>query len=174
MPPRAASCRPRAVVAVVDSAFTGIGIAFLTGVRPHPSEVTMDDNKKEGLISTAQDAVVDTAKAGWEGVKDAVATATTAVSEVLPGRTRRPSTTRRKAKSSAAAKKKTSSGRKTQRAKSASTSRRTGAAKKGGSTKRSRSTAAAKRKPARKTSRSGGSASSKPRRGGSRTNRSSR
>jgi hypothetical protein len=84
----------------------------------------MDDNKKEGLMTTAQDAVVDTAKASWEGVKDAVETATTAVSEVLPGRTKKRSTRRRKPKSaSAAAKRKTSTGRKTQRAKSASAGR---------------------------------------------------
>jgi hypothetical protein len=29
----------------------------------------MDDDKKEGVMTTAQEAVVDTAKAGWEGVK---------------------------------------------------------------------------------------------------------
>ena len=43
------------------------------------------DDKKEGIISTAQDAVVGTAKAGWEGAKDLAETATNAVTDAVSG-----------------------------------------------------------------------------------------
>jgi hypothetical protein len=53
-------------------------------------------------MTAAKDAVADTAKAGSEEVKEVVATATEAVAEIVPGRTkRRRSTPRRKARSTA-------------------------------------------------------------------------
>ena len=158
-------------------------------VQAHHSEATMDDDKKEGLITTAQDAVVDTAKAGWEGVKAGVETVTSAVTEALPGRkTKRSTRTGRKAQSPSAVratkkkrtgskparrtkaasgrgtKRTTSTGRKATRAKSTSTGRSTGAAKRKTSGK---GTSRKATKPSR-------AVSSRSRRSGSRSSRSSR
>jgi hypothetical protein len=64
----------------------------------------MDDkDKKEGIITTAQDTLVDTAKAGWEGAQELAGTATSIVTDAVSGLThKRPRKTRRKAKTASA------------------------------------------------------------------------
>jgi hypothetical protein len=67
------------------------------------------DDKKEGVITTAQNAIVDTAKEGWEGAKELAETAGDAVSGAVAGLTQKrgrraspksksPSATKRKAR----------------------------------------------------------------------------
>ena len=60
------------------------------------------DDKKEGIISTAQDAIVGTAKAGWEGAKDLAETATNAVTDAVSGVAKKRPARRKKAKTAAA------------------------------------------------------------------------
>ena len=60
------------------------------------------DDKKEGIISTAQDAVVGTVKAGWEGAKDLAETATNAVTDAVSGVAKKRPARRKKAKMAAA------------------------------------------------------------------------
>jgi len=90
------------------------------------------DDKKEGIISTAQDAVVGTAKAGWEGAKDLAETATNAVTDAVSGVTKKRPARRKKAKMAAA---KTAGARK----------RKASASSRGGARK-----TATKKKPTRK------------------------
>ena len=115
----------------------------------HNWEEPMGDDKREGLITTTQDAIVDTAKAGWGGVKDVVEATTNAVSEVLP--TRKRTTPRKKSGASAKGTKKASTGRKPQRAaKSTSRARSANAVKRKASTSAARSRSTAKGKTPRK------------------------
>ena len=60
------------------------------------------DDKKEGIISPAQDAVVGTAKAGWEGAKDLAEIATGAVTDAVSGVAKKRPARRKKAKMAAA------------------------------------------------------------------------
>jgi len=90
------------------------------------------DDKKEGIISTAQDAIVGTAKAGWEGAKDLAETATNAVTDAVSGVAKKRPARRKKAKTAAA---KTAVARK----------RKASASSRGGARK-----TATKKKPARK------------------------
>jgi hypothetical protein len=90
------------------------------------------DDKKEGIISTAQDAVVGTVKAGWEGAKDLAETATSAVTDAVAGVAKKRPARRKKAKTAAA---KTAGARK----------QKGSASSRGGARK-----SATKKKPARK------------------------
>ena len=96
------------------------------------------DDKKEGIISTAQDAVVGTAKAGWEGAKDL---------DAVSGVTKKRPARRKKAKMAAA---KTAGARK----RKASASSR-GVARKTATTKKpTRKARSSRRTPAKSQGRS--------------------
>ena len=105
------------------------------------------DDKKEGIISTAQDAVVGTAKAGWEGAKDLAETATNAVTDAVSGVAKKRPARRKKAKTAAA---KTAGARK----RKASASSRRGATKTATKKKPTRKARSSRRTPAKSQGRS--------------------